>query len=75
MEAGRKQLEQLVQMNLLQQQQQQAQLGQHPEMSKVLLEQLQMSQDSFNSSHLRNVSLFFDNIQFDFINCHHPNNK
>ena len=52
MEAGRKQLEQLVQMNFLQQ----AHLGQ-PEVGKALLEQLQSSQDSFSHSHLRNVSI------------------
>jgi hypothetical protein len=45
MEAGRKQLEQLVQMNFLQQ----AHLSQHPELNKSLLEQLQMSQDNFSS--------------------------
>ena len=51
MEAGRKQLEQLVQMNLLQQ----AHLGQ-PEVGKALLEQLQSSQDNYSHSHVRNVS-------------------
>ena len=47
MEAGRKQLEQLVQMNFLQHQAQQH-LSQHPEIGKTLLEQ--MSQENFNNS-------------------------
>ena len=56
MEAGRKQLEQLVQMNFLQQ----AHLTQHPEMSKTLLEQLQMSHENYNnSSHSQNVIKLF----------------
>jgi hypothetical protein len=55
MEAGRKQLEQLVQMNFLQQ----AHLSQHPDVGKTILEQLQLSQENFNhssSSGQRNVS-------------------
>jgi hypothetical protein len=57
MEAGRKQLEQLVQMNFLQHQAQQH-LSQHPEIGKTLLEQ--MSQDNFNNSNQSlNVNLLF----------------
>ena len=53
MDAGRKQLEQLVQMNFLQQ----AHATHHPELNKSLLEQLQMSQENFNSVLLsQNVS-------------------
>ncbi len=57
MEAGRKQLEQLVQMNFLQHQAQQH-LSQHPEIGKTLLEQ--MSQDNFNNSNQSlNVNILF----------------
>jgi len=57
MEAGRKQLEQLVQMNFLQHQAQQH-LSQHPEIGKTLLEQ--MSQENFNNSNQsQNVIFIF----------------
>ena len=64
MEAGRKQLEQLVQMNFLHQAASSASssssLTQHPaEMGKTILEQLQMTKETFNQSsvQLRNVNI------------------